>query len=59
MKIEITKEQFDLINEEITNLENDKLRLFDSEGLTGWEIMHIGDRINMLKEIIRTEYIEL
>lgn len=59
LSIEITKEQFDLINEEITKLENDKLLLFDTDGLTGWEIMHIGDRINMLKEIIRTEHIEL
>jgi len=59
LSIEITKEQFDLINEEITKLENDKLLLFDTDGLTGWEIMYITDRINMFKEIIKTEHIEL
>jgi len=59
LSIEITKEQFDLISEEITKLENDKLLLFDTDGLTGWEIMYITDRINMFKEIIKTEHIEL
>jgi len=59
MNLEITKDQFDLINEEITKLENDKLKLFNVDSLSGWEIIHIEDRIDLLKNIIRTEIIEI
>lgn len=57
MKLKISEEQFDLINKEITILE-DKLTLMYEEK-NRWGVYFISEKIELLKEIIRTEEIEI
>ena len=56
MKLEITKEQFDLIQNEIIRLEEVELpKAFEN---THWRI-GINEDISMLKEILKNEEIDL
>jgi hypothetical protein len=57
MKLEISKAQFDQIQNEIINLEEKRPFLYESKD--SWGIIYINDRIKELKEIIRTEQIEI
>jgi hypothetical protein len=58
MKLEITKEQFDLIQNEIIRLEEKDLVQSKIEDNTWWRIF-IQDKISMLKEILKAEEIDL
>jgi hypothetical protein len=58
MKLEITKEQFDLIQNEIIRLEEKDLVQSKIEDDTWWRIF-IQDKISMLKEILKAEEIDL
>ena len=57
MILEISKEQFDLIQNEIIKLEEEKPFIYERDD--AWGIIYIDDRIEELKEIIRTELIEI
>jgi len=56
MKIEITSEQFNLIQNEIIRLEEDELpKVYDDT----WCRIAIQDKIATLKEILKSEEIDL
>ena len=57
MKLEISKEQFDLIQNEIIKLEDSKPAMQESKDSWGW--VYLIERIDELKEIIKTEKIEI
>ena len=57
MKLEISKEQFDLIQNEIIRLEDSKPAMQESKYSWGWVCLI--ERIDELKEIIKTEKIEI
>ena len=57
MKLEISKEQFDLIQNEIIKLEESKPAMQESDDNWGW--IYLIERIDELKEIIKTEQIEI
>lgn len=58
MKIEITSEQFNLVQNEIIRLEEQELVQARIENDTWWRIA-IQDKIATLKEILKTEVIDL
>jgi 16S rRNA U1498 N3-methylase RsmE len=58
MKIEITTEQFNLIQNEIIRLEEGDLVQSRIENDTWWRIA-IQDKIEILKEILKSEEIDL
>lgn len=58
MKIEITSEQFNLIQNEIIRLEEEDLVQSMIEDDTWWRIA-IQDKIAILKEILKSEEIDL
>lgn len=58
MKIEITSEQFNLIQNEIIRLEEEDLVQSRIENDTWWRI-GIQDKIATLKEILKSEEIDL
>jgi hypothetical protein len=58
MKIEITTEQFNLIQNEIIRLEEEDLVQSRIEDDTWWRIA-IQDKIEILKEILKSEEIDL
>jgi hypothetical protein len=58
MKLEITKEQFDLIQNEIIRLEEKDLVQSKIEDDSWWRIF-TEDKISMLKEILKAEEIDL
>jgi hypothetical protein len=58
MKIEITTEQFNLIQNEIIRLEEEDLVQSRIENDTWWRIA-IQDKIEILKEILKSEEIDL
>jgi hypothetical protein len=58
MKIEITSEQFNLIQNEIIRLEEEDLVQSRIEDDTWWRIA-IQDKIAILKEILKSEEIDL
>jgi len=57
MKIEITTEQFQHIQNEIIRLEDEKQANFDK--LDGWDFIYYNDRIALYKQILETETIDL
>ena len=57
MKIEITSDQYNQIQEEIIKLE-DEFRLNRST-MSGWDLQYYSDTIRILKDICRDEYIDL
>ena len=58
MKIEITEEQFNLIQNEIIRLEEEELLQLRFEKDT-WSIMAVEDKISKLKKILESEEIDL
>ena len=58
MKIEITSEQFNLIQNEVIRLEEEDLVQSRIEDDTWWRIA-IQDKIAILKEILKSEEIDL
>lgn len=57
MKIEITSEQFNQIQDEIIRLEEELSNLIHDEDT--WAMIAVSDRIETLKEILSTEQIDL
>jgi len=57
MELEITKEQFDLIQNEVIRLEEQKP--FVLEGGDPWEWMHINERIDDLKLVLNNERVNV
>jgi hypothetical protein len=58
MKIEITEEQFNLIQNEIIRLEEEELLQSRFEKDT-WSIIAVEDKISKLKKILESEEIDL
>lgn len=56
MKIEITNDQFNLIQDEIIRLEEEIIKLPDNDP---WGFIFLKEQIDKLKEILKTEEIEL
>lgn len=56
MKVEITSEQFNLIQDEIIRLEEEKVLLPENDP---WGYIFLVEQIEKLKEILKTEEIEL
>jgi hypothetical protein len=57
MKLEITSEQFNLIQDEIIRLENEVSDKRDK--MNTWTFIAITDKIEILKEILASEQIDL
>ena len=57
MKIKITTEQFNEIQNEVIRLENEFANNRDE--MSGWDCVYYGDTIATLKKILKTEEIDL
>jgi hypothetical protein len=59
MRLELTSEQYDLIQREVIVLESELSIAFGSPERDGWDIVFLKDRIRDLKQILEDEYIAL